>query len=139
MICAKRSTPVYNGSVDPYMHPQIPIGTLSVAAYRRALQGRRSIVSAFLPIACVVCSGAGYGLGVWNGMHTDRLDMDAALHVLNDTHMPQNRRENALGQLYVLAATATKAIVESRQQTALQATASAYLHNLRLTIDQKPH
>ena len=116
-----------------------PLGSISVAAYQRAIRGRRPLLRALWPVVFVLCGGAGYGLGVWNGTHTERLDLDAAMRILHDTYMPQNRRENALGQLYVLAATATTALVESRQQPALQATANAHLNNLRLTIDQKPH
>ena len=112
---------------------QTHIGAISIESYQRAtgaLRPRR--LSPFATLGLLLfASATSFGIGVWNGRHTELLSMPEALQILGDDRLPLNRRQNAIGHVYTLVDTA---IGELRRQAAsnsnLSPDASTYLRNL---------
>jgi hypothetical protein len=110
-----------------------PIGAISVDSYLRATGSlKRPRVSPFWAAGLLaLTSASAYGLGVWNGKHTEKLSLEAAITVLADDQMPINRRENALGHIYTMADTAIRVIrANTGADSPLATSAANHMRNL---------
>jgi hypothetical protein len=115
------------------MNSTTTIGAIPIATYLQAIgHSRRSRKAAFGTIGLLLLTSAGsFGLGTWNGRHTEKLSLAAAVAIAGDDSMPLNRRESALGHVYTIVdTTLTRMREQATPSSPISAAATTYLRNL---------